>query len=166
MNKLKLALFRHAKTENESKTGDDASRELTQRGINDARVMAQRLAMVLKPQLIMVSPSVRTMQTLDTLVKTNQWESIPVKKDPQLYLPNLETFLQVIFALPANLHSVLIIGHNYALTDAINLLTKTRIDNLPTAGFAMIQTGTQSGSIIPKHTSILEVLEYPNIFKI
>lgn len=166
MKNLKLVLYRHAKTEDQSALGDDMSRALTRRGKNDAHIMAQRLAMVFKPQLILVSPAVRTMQTYEILIQTNGWEPIPVKKEPELYMPSLETLLQCIFSLPPNLHSVLILGHNFALTDAINLLTNTRLDNLPTAGFALINTQVPSGSILNKHTGILDVIEYPNIFKV
>jgi len=66
------------------------------------------------------------------------------KKDillfPELYHAPEEIFYQVITKLPDNSNTVALFSHNPGITDFINSLTNTRIDNMPTCGIFAIKT--------------------------
>jgi len=64
----RLILFRHAKTEARSPSGDDASRRLTERGRDEAALMGRVLAEAgFLPDLALVSPAVRARETWEAL---------------------------------------------------------------------------------------------------
>ena len=60
----RLILFRHAKAESDAPSGDDFDRALSARGRREAKAMGEQLAALgLRPDLALVSPSLRTRET-------------------------------------------------------------------------------------------------------
>src|SRR5438094_761470 len=64
----RLILLRHAKAENDAPSGDDFDRPLAPRGRREAAAMAGQLAALgIRPDLALVSPSLRTRETWEAV---------------------------------------------------------------------------------------------------
>src|SRR5947209_7875544 len=95
----RLMLLRHARTENEAVSGRDEDRRLDERGLRDAADTGGWLAAHPPfPDLVLVSPAVRSQQTWDIA-----WEkmkaAVPAPKVrfvPEMYGADPAALLQVI----------------------------------------------------------------------
>jgi phosphohistidine phosphatase len=111
-----LLLLRHAKAARDLPDVADRDRPLTTRGRRDT--MDLRAAMRnfgLAPDLVLVSPSKRTMETLDGL---EPWDDTPlIEPVEQLYLADARQLLEILQDVAETVRSVLLIGHNPGLHD-------------------------------------------------
>ena len=111
-----LFLLRHAKSSWDDPALSDHSRPLNRRGRVAAQAIRQAMVgLAIAPQLVLVSTSRRTLQTLQTL---EPWVTAPVV-EPQdaLYLADQSTILSAIQAVDPALQSIMIVGHNPGLHD-------------------------------------------------
>jgi phosphohistidine phosphatase len=106
-----LLLLRHAKSSRGDATLPDRDRPLSGRGRHAAatmRVAMRRLG--LAPDLVLVSPSRRTLQTLEAL---EPWDDTPLTEHVAvLYLGNAGQLLALLRGVAETVRSVLLIGHN------------------------------------------------------
>lgn len=130
----KLLLIRHAKAG--SHDIDDFDRPLTEKGINDAALMAHRLKTAeLIPEYILTSPALRTKLTADIFMKAL---AIKHKGDEKnIYEANTNTLLQVINHLPDAYSFAALVGHNPGISQILYELTG-EIRDMPPAGVALI----------------------------
>jgi phosphohistidine phosphatase len=132
----KLLLIRHAKAEQETKR-PDFERALTEKGIKDATLMAQRLvAEGIKPQLIIASPALRTHTTAN--IFSEHLLSHEVETDKKIYDANENTLLHIINTLPDERDFVAIVGHNPGISQILYYLTG-KIKDVPTCAVALIE---------------------------
>jgi phosphohistidine phosphatase len=118
----RLILFRHAKAEAEAASGDDFDRPLAERGLREARAMgAQMAALGFKPDLVLVSPALRTRETWD-----NAEPSLPgaeVRLEPALYNADAGAIQALAEAAGAGRGTVVVIAHNPGLQElAVRLM--------------------------------------------
>jgi phosphohistidine phosphatase len=151
-----LYLLRHAKAERDAPSGDDYDRPLAARGRDDAA----RLGTVLKktaevlPDLILSSPSKRTLETVDCL--TAKWPSAPdIQTDEKLYLAPASRLLEAVRRLPDTTAGAMLVGHNPGMEDlAIQLASKLAGDapnemlwrmrnKFPTCALATFEVSTE-----------------------
>jgi phosphohistidine phosphatase len=111
-----LLLLRHAKSSWDDTKLGDRDRPLTERGRRAANVMRQAMHdLGLAPDLVLVSPARRTLQTLDLL---EPWDDTPLREQLEmLYLATLAQLLGVLREVPETVRSVLLIGHNPGMHD-------------------------------------------------
>ncbi|MFC7291994.1 SixA phosphatase family protein [Hirschia litorea] len=110
---IELILFRHAKTHPAMHGEADHERRLTQRGWDDARLIAQSLYGIgARPDLIIHSDALRCSETLDAIAPT--FSNPPSISSPELYLAESQTILPHtnLKAQTSDCKSVLVIGHN------------------------------------------------------
>lgn len=115
----RLYLVRHAKAgERRTWTGDDVDRPLSKKGWKQAARIADRLA-DLEPRLLLASPYVRCVQTLEPLAEETQ---LPVEIDKRLreYQP-VEPLLELIADAPA---STVLCSHGDLIPAAIGALRR------------------------------------------
>lgn len=130
-----LLLIRHAKSDWGNPGLDDFDRPLNERGKKDAPAMAKRLReKKIDIDLIITSPAKRAARTAKAFA-----EELDVKKknfifNDELYLAASSLFFDVIAGIGKKYDTVALFSHNYGITDFANLLTDTRIDNIPTCG--------------------------------
>ncbi len=109
-----LLLLRHAKAARDLPDVTDRDRPLTARGRRDMTIM--RAAMRdfgLMPDLVLVSPSKRTMETLGGL---EPWDDTPLTESlEQLYLADARQLLEMLQDVAETVRGVLVIGHNPGL---------------------------------------------------
>ncbi len=116
-----LWLLRHAKTvADPPQGGTDFDRVLAPRGRRDATALAERfgpkgtlpgLSRVPRPSLALVSPAARTEATAD-LVLAHMKKPPAVQLVHDLYGAEPEDVLDLLRALPQEMTSVMVVGHN------------------------------------------------------
>lgn len=130
-----LILVRHAKSDWGDPSLSDFDRPLNGRGEQDAPVMAQRLLdKKVKIDTFISSPAKRARKTARIFAKTYK-----VKKEDMIFYDELygaasTVFWDVIAKADNKADSIAVFSHNPGITDFANLLTSTRIDNIPTCG--------------------------------
>lgn len=140
-----LILVRHAKSDWGNPGLDDFDRPLNERGKKDAPVMAKRLKdKKIKVDALIASPAKRAARTAKIFA-----EEMEIKKDKiifkdELYMAGEDSFFKVIENINNKISSAAVFSHNNGITDFANLLTETRIDNMPTCGVFAIKILSES----------------------
>jgi phosphohistidine phosphatase len=111
-----LLLLRHAKSSWDDKTLPDRDRPLNPRGRRSAAAMRQAMCdLGLAPDMVMLSPSRRTTDTLEAL---EPWDEAPlIEPMDGLYLATAAQLLEVLHGVPETVRSVMLIAHNPGLHD-------------------------------------------------
>jgi phosphohistidine phosphatase len=111
-----LLLLRHAKSSRGDATLPDRDRPLNGRGRHAAAAMRAAMRRLgLAPDLILVSPSRRTLQTLEAL---EPWDDTPLTEHVAvLYLGNAGQLRTLLRGVAETVRSVLLIGHNPGMHD-------------------------------------------------
>lgn len=119
-----LLLMRHAKSSWDDPKLSDHARPLNARGRAAAVAMRGALhELGLAPDVVLVSSSRRTLQTLEAL---EPWDETPlVEPMDALYLADPAQLLQVLHGVAETVRSVLVLGHNPGLHDLALLLAGT-----------------------------------------
>ncbi len=118
-----LLLLRHAKSSWDDAALADRDRPLNARGRRCAAAMRQAMNdLGLAPDVVLVSTSRRTMETLELL---EPWDDAPlVESMDSLYLANPMQLIAALHSVRETVRSVLLIGHNPGLHDlALSLAT-------------------------------------------
>jgi phosphohistidine phosphatase len=113
--------LRHAKSSSDDPKLADRDRPLTERGRRAAAAMRQAMQLLgLAPDLVLVSPARRTLQTLDAL---EPWDDTPLREQIEtLYLAGPTQLVGVLRDVPETVRSVLLIGHNPGMHDLAQAL--------------------------------------------
>jgi len=85
---------------------------------------------------------------------------MPVQWNPDLYLCDLNTFLQFCFNQEDHHDVIAICGHNFGITDCLNYFTELDLE-LSTCGTAMVTFECNSWSEISKGTGVLDWIKLP-----
>ena len=111
-----LLLLRHAKSSWDDAKLADRDRPLSGRGRRAAASMRQAmLRLGLAPDLVLVSPARRTLETLEAL---EPWDETPlIEQAEALYLATAPQLLAVLRDIPETVRSALLIGHNPGMHD-------------------------------------------------
>jgi len=120
---MNLYLIRHAIAEEESATGEDSQRNLTEKGAKKMRAIAKGLrALGVEFDFILTSPYVRAEQTADILAdvfkmkkKVAVSENLTPMGDPDLLFAEINEKYSVT--------SLAIVGHEPYLSTLVSLLT-------------------------------------------
>ena len=146
MTMRRLLLFRHAKAERSYPGTEDRARTLEGRGRKDAaKIGAYMASHALIPDLVMTSPSARTLETWKCAAAAFR-TPVKVSEVERLYDATANTILGVIRAAAPATHTLLIVGHNPGLHEVATMLVasgdieaRERLrEKLPTSGLAMI----------------------------
>src|SRR3989304_9027023 len=107
-----IFLVRHAKAEEKTPPERDYTRALTKKGIADAERLGKWLSgKKILPDRIISSPASRALQTAQIVRESIgfQEEIIP---DENMYCDSSYNLIAVIRNIPAELNSVMLVGHN------------------------------------------------------
>jgi phosphohistidine phosphatase len=138
-----LYLLRHAKSSWDEPAHPDFERPLAPRGRRDVRLIAERLSgFETVPELVLCSSAVRTRETLELLQPA--LADVRAQFEDELYGASSEALCERLRAVPDEIGSVLLIGHNPGLHDlALALATggraRERLEaKFPTAALATL----------------------------
>jgi phosphohistidine phosphatase len=155
-----VLILRHAKSDHANSLAD-FDRPLSNDGLREAAEMgAYMKEYVAPPDLIIASPSVRTRQTIEIVCRIADYPFSSVQWDSSLYQCKSPHFIDLIRRIDPKYRSVLVVGHNSAVTDVVNTLqSKTRFSEIKTCGLVQIDfencswssVGTVKGALVFYH---------------
>jgi phosphohistidine phosphatase len=112
----RLYLLRHAKSSWKQPELADRDRPLNGRGRRAAKTIGRHLRdQGIDPDLVLCSPARRTRETLERIEPSLGRGG--VKVEPELYGASAGELLERLRAVPGDVESVLVIGHNPGLAD-------------------------------------------------
>ncbi len=128
-----LLLIRHAKSSWTSEVLQDFDRPLNERGKKEAPAMAKKLLKdSVKIDGFVSSPAKRAKKTARLFIKEFGRDEEDLVFFPELYHAGVDDFLHVIGQFSDEWDTVAVFSHNPGITEFVNTLTDTRIDNMPT----------------------------------
>jgi phosphohistidine phosphatase len=158
----KLYIIRHAKSSWNNPILNDFDRPLNERGARDAPRMGKRLKeKQIIPDLILSSPAKRAVMTSELIAHALNYPLEKIKTDKKLYHADDDGMLNAVKFISNKYETVLIFGHNPGLTDFVNHLTDSNIDNIPTCGIAACSFKLDSWSSISWGSGELEFFDFP-----
>lgn len=157
-----LYLLRHAEAAEKLLHQQDLERELTPAGKNQSLQMGAYLLRENQPIDVMISSdALRAKQTAALTADKMQFESSKVLFDHTIYDATARTFLSFINSLDEQFNSVIIVGHNPALSYLAEYLTKSEIGNIVPAGMVIIKFNLANWSEVSEGNGALEKYVYP-----
>lgn len=141
----KLFIVRHAKSSWDIGVLNDFDRTLNERGHKNAPEMAKRLLdRNVEIDAFISSPANRALTTAVYFAKAYQKSEEDVIKIANLYHATASIFFETIETIDDSLNSIALFSHNPGITDFVNQLTKTQIDDMPTCGVFAVETDVLS----------------------
>lgn len=139
-----LILFRHAKSDWDSDTGLDHDRPLANRGVKAAKAMGKLLSEVGHlPELVISSTAVRARTTLELAVEGGAWPC-RTETDERLYETNSSAVVKFVHALPQDVDSVMLVGHEPTWSELTASLTGGGTVRFPTAAMVRMDFACSS----------------------
>lgn len=155
---LRLHLLRHAKTEQVSASGKDFDRALMSKGKRQIADLATFFKGLENIDNVLCSSAKRTRQTLGALLDSGV--SNPIYTD-ELYLCSSQQMLKVLWH--GNFKGdVLIVGHNFGISDLATYLTDELID-LRTGEYIRISFETDDWMETSRGTGTIEQMYRPEV---
>ena len=135
----KLTLIRHAKSSWEHDVIDH-ERPLNDKGFNDAN----NLSGYLKNKNIIIdvvlsSDAIRAKTTADIFLKNLKIDASLMQLNHDLYDFSGSNLIKVVKSCNNNVNSLMVFGHNHAITAFVNTFANKFIDNVPTCGVVTIE---------------------------
>ncbi|MFO7623610.1 MAG: histidine phosphatase family protein [Anaerolineales bacterium] len=133
-----LLVLRHAKSSWREAELADHDRPLNKRGKHDAPRMGELMREEgLLPDLILTSSARRALTTAELVAEASGYDGeIQVSRD--LYAAGPEEFIDALSALPDELETVMVVGHNPGLEELVEALTE-EASAMPTAALAQVE---------------------------
>ncbi|MEL1240181.1 SixA phosphatase family protein [Flavobacterium flavipallidum] len=145
-----LVLVRHAKS-NWDMPLKDIDRPLDQRGLMDAHLVSSNIQKhIPKKYIIWSSPAKRARDTAVIFAQNILYpiENIEFKDD--LYTFDEKQLEGIVKSCENTFDSVILFGHNAAITNFVNKFGDVFVDNVPTSGFVSMQFDTDNWDDINK----------------
>lgn len=152
----RLVVLRHAKSAWPGGV-DDHRRPLAPRGLRDAPAAGRALAAGSLPDLALCSTAVRARRTWE-LVSAEWATPPPVRYDRRLYAADVADLLEVVHEVPADVRTLLLVGHNPGLEELVRALAADGLDDtldrvrekFPTSAIAVLTwRGTDWPALTP-----------------
>jgi phosphohistidine phosphatase len=140
-----VLIVRHAKSSWGDFTLPDFDRPLNERGKKDAPEMAKRLrSRGIDIQSFISSPAKRARKTATLFAEEFGKSKHELLLKQELYEAGPEVFFEVIENAPEKADIIAIFSHNPGITDFVNRLTTTSIDDMPTCAVFALQCDISS----------------------
>lgn len=141
----RIFLLRHLKSSWDYPELDDFDRPLNERGERAGPLVARHIAAhAIRPDVVLCSAARRTRQTLDHVVEV--LDSVPVYYERRLYEATAEKLLKRLRELPAEVESVMLVGHNPGLHKLATGLTEKEVPDVA-PGLADLRDKYPTGSL-------------------
>ncbi len=161
-----LYILRHAKSSWKFEELSDHDRPLSKRGRSDAPLMGQELAARgVKPTLIISSPAVRALSTATLAAKEMGYEPDDIVVDDRIYGAGKDELLKVVQQAPDDVDSLMLVGHNEAISEFANTLAPEHIASMPTAGVIALEFDCDKWTEISKENADMLFYDFPKNYK-
>lgn len=132
-----LYIVRHGKSSWDNIALQDRERPLLEKGIRRTNLMAGYLAKNnSSPDLIVSSLAVRAHETALILAGRLKYPEEKILRSDDLYMTDLDTMMDFIYSIPAEVNQLMLVGHNPTFTNIVNQFIPEKIEWLPTSGVA------------------------------
>lgn len=130
-----VLLMRHAKSSHDNSKLSDFDRPLDESGKKEAEEMGNYLLKSGQQiDLIIASPSMRTRETAKIICAALNFDSSKIRWDSTIYRCTFDDLLNSIHRTESLYKSILVLGHNPAITNLANLLQQEK-------NFSEVKTG-------------------------
>ena len=161
-NMKTLYLVRHAKSSWKHPELSDFKRPLNKRGKRDAPVMGRFLRdKDIIPDIIISSPAIRAAKTAKVISDILSYPRSKLIYNDDIYEASTTALFKIVNKIDDRFKSVMLVGHNPAMTYFANTLANIRIDNIPTCGIVCTKLATSSWQEISDNCGTLKFFEYP-----
>lgn len=134
-----LYIVRHAKSSWDDFSLADHDRPVSNSGRRKTiRVVEYLRKKGIVPELFISSSALRAKTTAFQIAEGLGYPVEKVKIERQLYHAGTDDIFDILSAVPNDIQSVMIFGHNPTLTGFVNIFLQPKIDNLPTTGVVSI----------------------------
>jgi phosphohistidine phosphatase len=164
---VRLWLLRHAKSSWDDPEMEDVDRPLAPRGARAADRMRDYLdAEGIRPDMVLCSSALRTRETLGRIL-AGLGPKLTVWIEPSVYSFEADQLLDRLREVPADVGSVMLIGHNPAMQELASMLAAEgeRLDDLrkgfPTAALAELNVPVDSWDQLTPGSGRLERFVVP-----
>jgi phosphohistidine phosphatase len=161
-----LYLLRHAKSSWSDVTLIDHERPLSPRGRRDAKRIADHiLRLGIVPALVLCSTARRTRETLELIEPP--FDAATVSLESELYAASAKALLERLHAVPEQVGSVMLIGHNPGLEDLALLVASDGPElrrlktKFPTAALATLTLRTATWQRLSEADAVLAAYIVP-----
>ena len=153
----KLIIIRHAKSSWKHNVIDH-ERPLNERGLEDSDLVSKELnTLGFNIDLLLSSDAYRAKKTAEIFISNLLLHSKLVMYNHDLYDFSGEMLTSVVKSCPVSVNTLMVFGHNHAITDFVNHFGSQIIDNVPTCGVVVIDFETNDWNSIKKGTTSLSV---------
>jgi len=157
-----LYLLRHAKSSWDNPDLKDFERPLSERGIRDVPLMAERFrSRKGRVDTIICSPAVRTKTTAQMFAKELGFPRDEIGSNPELYFAGSNMFLKAASLLDEECEMAIMVGHNPAITEFVNEMAGSDIANIPTCGLVELRLPIDDWSKIAFASAELIDFDFP-----
>ncbi len=158
-----LHLIRHGKSCWDNPQLADINRPLKRRGIKASKLMAEPIAVAgCDFTHVHCSSATRAQMTI-ARISAQLADNIDWHTDERLYTFSHDELLTWFRGIDDVQQNVVVVGHNPALTDLINELTPTSIENLPTCGYAQLRCDIDSWQQLTAGCAVLATFITPKL---
>jgi len=134
-----LTLLRHGASSFDFQGTNDLHRPLSETGVKEAKLMARSIAKLKSiPDAIITSNANRTMHTARVIIEENNWQSMCLEDDSELYLASLKVLIEKLQEPTKSIRHILLINHNPGLSDLANYLVPSFVTFMPTCSYLSI----------------------------
>ena len=142
-----VLIVRHAKSSWDDPALSDFDRPLNERGKLDAPMMAKRLLeRKVSIDAFISSPAKRAKKTATIFAREYGLRKDDVILFDDLYEPSTEDFYNAIEKAPAKAKAIALFAHNPGITDFVNSLSETRLDDMPTCAVFAVKVKIEKWS--------------------
>ena len=157
-----LYLVRHAKSSWDDPTLADKDRPLSPRGLSSAPDMGRKLAAQgHKPDLVISSPARRALTTAKKIAQETGYSDSKIVTDDHLYFSGTRSMVDLLEQVDDKHGSVMIVGHNPAMSSLLNVLCESSVENMPTCAVAVVSFDMTSWSELTMTDGELLSYDYP-----
>lgn len=149
-----LTLIRHAKSSWEGNF-KDFDRPLNDRGLQDLpKMVAKAKGFMLEPDLVLSSPAKRALTTANAFVVGMEIQPDKFILNQNLYDFSGEYLVKTIKSVNDSIKTLMVFGHNHAITYFVNAFGNQYINNVPTCGLVTIEFSVESWAYLSKGKTI------------
>jgi phosphohistidine phosphatase len=162
----RLYLIRHAKSSWDEPGLPDIDRPVIENGVRKTkRIISFLNEQKITADLIVSSPAERAYQTAVMVAEGIGYPVEKIKVERKVYEDYYDRILDLIYATPDEVGSLMIFGHNPTITHLANLFLHPGIELLPTTGVVCISFNTDEWEKIPSVEPKSEFVITPKMLK-
>jgi phosphohistidine phosphatase len=159
-------IVRHAKSSWDFPQLEDHERPIITKGIKRTEQIIRFLReRNIKVENLYASHAVRSAETAHMLAPALGVEINQIVIEPEIYHGGTSALTNLIYGLPDDVNSVMIVGHNPAVTDFANEYTDQYLDWLPTSAMVALRFDTDAWEKIDEAKVTTDFIITPSMLK-